>query len=395
MNSTDPHCVTKSAANRWAATVVACLLAWSNNSSSTCALELRVDSSLGRREASTSITWYDARDIGVEGKAWGTTESYFDRLPARAQTLVRPPVWSLSHHTAGMCLRFATDATSIHVRWSLLSDTLALPHMPATGVSGVDLYVRQDGQWRWLATGRPAQQTNTSELVQGLPAGKREYLLYLPLYNGVTQLELGLSSEAVLWRLLPDPRRQQPLVFWGTSITQGGCASRPGMVHTAILGRRLDRPVINLGFSGNGQLEPEMARLIGEIDACVFVLDCLPNLTPEQVQLRTEPAVDILRQARPDTPILLVEDRSYADAFLMADRAQRNRDSRLALRAAYERLLARGVTELYYLSGAELLGSDGEDTVDGSHPTDLGFLRQAAAFEISLVAILEGTPPVK
>src|SRR5690606_24273204 len=137
----------------------------------------------------------------------------------------------------------------------------------------------------------------------------------------------------------PEARRR-PLVFYGTSITQGGCASRPGMVHTAILGRRLDRPVINLGFSGNGRLEIEVGKLLAELDPAVYIIDCLPNASEKEVAERTEPLVRLLREHRPDTPIVLVEDRSYTDAFLVTSKRQRNLSSRAAFRAAFERLQA-------------------------------------------------------
>ena len=160
------------------------------------------------------------------------------------------------------------------------------------------------------------------------------------------------------------------------------------MVHTAILGRRLNWPVVNLGFSGNGRMEKEVGQFLVEIDAAVYVIDCLPNLTSKQVAARAEPLVRLIRKARPNTPILLVEDRSYANSFLLPGLKQRNEASRKALRAAYERLVADGVEGLYYLEGETLLGDDGEATVDGSHPTDLGFVRQADAFEPVLRKIL-------
>jgi len=177
-------------------------------------------------------------------------------------------------------------------------------------------------------------------------------------------------------------------VFYGTSITQGGCASRPGMVHTAILGRRFDRPVINLGFSGNGTLDLPIAQCLGRINAAVFVIDCLPNLRAAQVAERIVPFVRELRRARPNTPIVLVEDRSYSQAFLVASARERNRKSREALRAGFERLEKDGVEGLVYLEGDALLGDDGEATVDGSHPNDLGFVRQAAAMGRALAPIL-------
>ncbi len=339
-----------------------------------------------------STAWYDIRLLEVEGRGWNDTQAFYDRLPARAEGLVRTPVWGLSHDSAGMAVRFQTDATTIQARWTVKRKRLALFHMPATGASGLDLYVRlPDRTWRWLGIGRPKESpTNEVTLVRGLPAGKREYMLYLPLYNGVTSVEIGIAKKDRLETGTPRPASHaKPLVFWGTSITQGACASRTGMAHTAILGRRLNRPVINLGFSGNGKMEPEMAQLLAELDPAVYILDCLPNLVASEVKQRTEPVVRILRKSHPETPILLVEDNSYAHAFLVPEARQRNLTSRTELAAAYQRLKKAGVKHLYYLTGDQLLGQDGESTVDGTHPTNLGFMRLAAAMEKTLVPILD------
>ena len=342
-----------------------------------------IDPAQARRDDGDPTLWYDVQLVGVEGRGWDDTRSYFDRLPAKAEQLVRPEVWNLSRHSAGMAVRFVTDATTLHARWTLTSDNLAMPHMPATGVSGLDIYVRDEaGVWRWLANGRPTAKTSVATLYTKIPPDTREFLLYLPLYNGVSAVELGLPDGAALRKPDPNPGGQEkPIVFYGTSITQGGCASRPGMVHTAILGRRLNRPVINLGFSGNGRMELELAQLMAELDAAVYVIDCLPNTGATEVAERTEPLVNALRAAWSETPIVLVEDRTYSDAFLNPTKRARNDSSRAALRAAFERLTAAGTGRLYYLAGEGLLGEDNEGTVDSSHPTDLGFLRQADAFE--------------
>lgn len=335
--------------------------------------------------------WFDIQNLDVEGKGWTDTESFYDRLPKKAKGVVRPPVWSLSKQSAGIAVRFVTDATTIKARWTLTSASLAMNHMAATGVSGLDLYVKtESGKWRWLGVGRPAQQTTTATLVTGIIPGKREYMLYLPLYNGVKSVEIGIPESSQLWKApAREAGKDKPLVFWGTSITQGGCASRTGMVHTAILGRRLDRPVINLGFSGNGRMEPEVAKLIAELDASVFIMDCLPNVTADTVKKETVPLVKTLRAAHPETPILLVEDRTYTNAYLKPGSQERHRTSRAALKAGYEQLKKEGVKNLYYLEGDNLLGDDFEGTVDSSHPTDLGFFRQADAFEEALRPILE------
>jgi hypothetical protein len=356
-----------------------------------------IDPALAKTDDAEGIAWYDLQLLAVEGKGWSDTKAPYDRLPARAEGVVRDAVWSLSRHSAGLGTRFVTDATTIHARWTLTSDRLAMPHMPATGVSGVDLYVRTDDRsWHWLAVGQPTKSpTNSVRLVTGIPAGKREFCIYLPLYNGVTSVEIGIPKDfRIAQAPARPPERQKPIVFYGTSITQGGCASRPGMVHTAIVGRQLDFPVINLGFSGNGKMEAELADLMAELGAAAYVLDCLPNMSAAEVAERVEPFVQILRKAHAATPILLVEDRTYANSFLVTSSRERNETSRAALHAAYNRLSNAGVKNLYYLNGDKLLGADGEDTVDSSHPTDLGFVRQAEAFCESLRLLVSSSAGV-
>ncbi len=329
------------------------------------------------------VRWYDIRQFGVEGQGWTAVSSPYDRLPAKAKGVVRDAVWNLSRDSAGMVVRFVTDATAIHARWTLTSPRLEMPHMPATGVSGLDLYAKDDqGTWRWVANGRPAGETTSAVLADGLRPGRREYKLYLPLYNGVTSVEVGVPAANDIEDAPAYPaERAKPIVFYGTSITHGACASRPGMVHTAILGRWYHRPVINLGFSGNGRMEPEVTALLAELDAAVYVIDCCPNLAGEQTAKLTRPLVEQLRAARPEVPIVLVEDRRYSDAWIRAGNADRNDGNHAALRAAYEELLAAGVKHLHYIPGDPLLGDDNEGTVDASHPNDLGFYRQAVEFD--------------
>ena len=336
------------------------------------------------------ILWSDIRQFGVEGRGWDDTRAFYDRLPAKAESLVRPPVWELSHDSAGMCVRFVTDAQIIRARWTLLRSWLYLPNETAIANSGLDLYVKTAQGWHWLAVGQPAAQTNEVTLVEKLLPGTREYLLYLPLYNGVTSVEIGLPANAIIEKAPAwgeGPRK--PMVFYGTSILQGLSASRPGMVHSAILGRKFNWPVINLGFSGNGKMEPEMATLLAELDPSIYVLDCLPNMVAEEIRQRVEPFVKTLRAAHPDVPIVLVEDRTLQDSFLIAGRMKwYHLKDRAELKAAYDRLQRDGVKNLFYIPGEHLFGDDGEGSTDGSHPNDLGFLRQSEIFAAVLAPLL-------
>jgi len=323
------------------------------------------------------VIWTDAETIPVEGRGWQDQERlrYYDRLPAKAKETVREAVWNLSRHSTGMAVRFRTDATTIHVRYTLYSSSLDMAHMPATGVSGVDLYARDgEGDLRWVSVVRPNAKTMNVKIAEGLDPGEREFMAYFPLYNGVDKMEIGVPEGAKFEAL---PAREKPIVFYGTSITHGACASRPGMCHPAILGRRFDRHVMNLGFSGNGRMEMEVADLMIELDPSVFVIDCLPNITAPTVAENTEPLVRRLREAKPEVPIVLVEDRTYGYSWIKADRRERHEGSRAALRQAYDNLVAAGMKKLFYIEGENLLGKDGDATTDGSHPNDLGFMRQA------------------
>lgn len=335
------------------------------------------------------LDWHDVTKWGVEGRAWvdEPRKRWFQRFPDAAEGKVTASVWGLSQDSAGMMVRFKTDAKTIWAHYVLRKDQLAMPHMPATGVSGVDLYARDDkGQWRWVNVTKPAAKEVNMAIISDLAPGMREYAAYLPLYNGTESLEIGVNAGAKFEGLAP---REKPVVFYGTSITHGACASRPGMVHTALIGRHLECPVVNLGFSGNGKMDAAVGDFLVKIDAAAFVIDCLPNMGPADVRAKCAPLVKQLRAARPQTPIVLVEDRRNTNSWIQPARDKFHTENHAALRESYEALKKEGVANLYYLEGDALLGDDAEGATDGSHPNDLGFMRQAAVFETVLKPLLK------
>ena len=333
------------------------------------------------------VDWYDVKEFGVEGKGWSETKKFFDRLPAKAEGFVRDQVWNLSRDSAGMCFRFVSDSPNIYVRYELSRESLSMTHMAATGHSGVDLYA-QDGMGidRWVAVVRPGKQKMDTTLAKDLAPGSRRYTLYLPLRNGIESLEIGVVTGQSFTAL--SPRNEKPIVFYGTSIMHGACASRPGMAFPSILGRRLRRPIINLGFAGNGRMEIEVGSLLVELNPCVFVIDCLPNMNESTVSQRAVPLVKKIRETHEKTPILLVEDRSFTSTRFFPARKQRHQKNRIALKNAFKELQNLGIKNIFYLDGDNLLGQDGEAATDGSHPSDLGMVRYADAYEPALRAIL-------
>lgn len=323
-----------------------------------------------------STSWHRLGE--PEGKGWPADHTLrrYDRLPRHGEGRVPDDVWNLSRESSGLFHRFRTDASSIAARWTLGKEQLALPHMTAAGVSGLDLYGEDDeGRVRWVAMVPPSGFPDSEGVFNpDLDGRLRTYTVYLPLLNRLEDLEIGVPDGCVFELVDPDPT--PPVVYYGTSIVHGASASRTGMSLPALVGRRLRRPVIGLGMSGHGRMEQEMAELIGEVEGVVYVVDCLPNMEPDLVTSRAIPFVRTLRAARPTAPILLVEDRTYTNAWVSPVRQQRNTGSRAALREAYAELSVDD-PQLHYLGHEGLLGDDDEATIDCSHPTDLGFFRMA------------------
>ncbi|WP_197491072.1 SGNH/GDSL hydrolase family protein [Planctomyces sp. SH-PL62] len=344
------------------------------------------------RASADDVRWRDAATLEIEGKGWADTASPFVRLPDSVKDKFSPLAWQLSAESAGICIRFDTDAAAVSLRWSVASESLAMPHMPATGVSGLDLYARDDdGSWRFIGNGRPAKRDGNLariEFPEG-PRRRRECLVYLPLYNGTKSLEIGAPPDAVLEKPAPRPEdRRRPIVVYGTSIVQGGCASRPGMVWTAILGRMLDRPVINLGFSSAGTMQPPVGEALAELDPAAYLIDCTWNMGDGQ-EVYTERVtrlVRTIRKARPHTPIVFVAQSHIRPETHPTELSRR-------LEAPVLSLKNEGVEGLFLVPGADLIGSDGEGTVDGVHPNDLGMDRQARCLHPIVDKILGGSTP--
>lgn len=324
-------------------------------------------------------TWHELGE--PEGKGFSDTIRKYDRLPGRAEPRVPEIVWNLSRNSSSLYSRFRTDSKTIRARWRIDGENLALSHMPATAVSGLDLYGESDpGTLRWVGVGHPTNLgVNQAIVAEDLDGETRQYTVYFPLFNNLENIQIGVDTDATFEAVAPDTTA--PVVYYGTSIIHGASASRPGMALPAQLGRRLGYPVIGLGFSGNGKMEVEIAEHLGEIDAAIFVIDCLPNMDHELVRERTIPFVNALRSQRPETPILLVEDRTFTNAWAIPARQELHRLKRHEYRSAFESLIKTGDSNLHYLDHTGLLGDDDESTVDSSHPTDLGFHRMVNVLE--------------
>ncbi len=347
-------------------------------------------------QKSSQLKYYDVRELGlpVLGKGFQDcvrendtiSDGYFTRLPADLQGVVRKAVWDLGQNSAGLAVRFRTNSKCIGAAWKPLNN-FGMSHMTPTGVRGLDLYSLTDGQWLFVGAGQPNGKNSRNVFIRKMNGDMREYIMYLPLYDGVIDLAIGIDSTAVIEKpqvvdLVPSARNL-PIVFYGTSVTQGGCATRPGMAYPSIIGRELHRETINLGFSGNGRMDKCLGEKIAGIPASMFVIDCLANCTSQIVKDSTEHFIRAIVEANPDVPVLMVSNYCYPYQYLDAQFHKDTQEENAIWKEFARKFRKEGYNVRYidaYAKGnmkKSPIGPDHEGTVDGVHMTDLGFQRFA------------------
>ncbi len=328
----------------------------------------------------------------IEGRGWNLeTGKNFQRLPARFEATVPDNVWKLSMQGAGLSVSFVTTARNISVRYGLALNSDGYRNMAPLNHSGLDLYGKTaDGKCHWIGnhmrwSWRP--DTVRMEWHDLTPpnanADGTEYILYLPGYNALRFLEIGIE-EGEDFRFKA-PSEEPPVVVYGSSIIQGASSCRPGLMITNIVARELQCPVVNLGFSGSALMEPPVFDMLADIKARAFVIDPIPNsyrLDDAEIVKRATEGIRKLR-SRSEAPILMVECHPMPDSIFQANLTARYARSNAAFRRAFEQLRAEGVEHLYYLSNTDIHFSE-EDMIEGTHPNDLGCRAYAEAYKRSL-----------
>lgn len=328
----------------------------------------------------------------IYGFPWIEKDGAYRRLPQQCRTQLREAVDRLSECTAGGQIRFRTDAGRMAIRVKLAGPA-SMDHMTAIGQCGFDAYIDEPGNERYVGSSRlkPSDQQYEAILFDGdLPNELRTITLNFPLYQSVQELEIGLPVDATV---LKDTGfgNNGKLVFYGTSITQGGCASRPGLAYPQQIGRSLQREVVNLGFSGNGKGDPAVAKIAREIpNVDGMIIDYEGNCTTELYRATLQPFVELYREKNPFVPILIVSRIPYATELISNQkRLDRLERKRIAFELVQE-LKRQGDKQIFFLDGETLLGDRYDEcTVDGVHPNDLGFTLMANSISDVLRTILD------
>ncbi len=341
------------------------------------------------------VIWHEpcSHPFRLSGFPWYAGEPVYRRLPLNTSGELPDAVDELADCTAGGQVAFQSDSNRVVISVEL-AGRANMNHMPATGQCGFDLYIGPPFAQRFHSVAKYDHTQSSYEvlLFEHPERAMRNFTLNFPLYQGVRRLRVGLTPEAQLGPPFPwsaDGR----IVVYGTSITQGGCASRPGMAYTNILSRALNTEIINLGFSDNGRGEPEVIGMVADApDPQLFVLDYEAN-AGEELANTLPVAVRTLRDRHSAVPVMLVSRIAYSKD-VTHEASLRGRESSLEMqKRLVGELRSSGDSGVHLVDGSALLGTDFDEcTVDGVHPNDLGFMRIARQLEPKIRAILHAAP---
>ena len=296
---------------------------------------------------------------------------HFRRMPAEVAQNVSEGVYQLHAHTAGGRVRFRTDSPYIAISVKYNSFT-KMSHFAFVGSAGFDLYIGKDYKTSIIPP-HAGFDEGYEKLVEFGKSEMRELTLNMPLYSDIKELYIGLSDSAALFA--PTPYTfEDPIVYYGSSITQGGCASRPGTSYQGFCERALDANYINLGFSGCAKAEDAIAEYIKCLKMSIFVYDYDHNTPhPNHLKATHEKMFLAIREANPTLPIVIMTRPKFALSCVEKEYLE-------IIRTTYENALARGDKNVYFIDGKALMSIGGDEgTVDGCHPTDLGFFSMAQA----------------
>ncbi len=327
----------------------------------------------------------------LSGFQWFAQEKCYRRLPKNPLHKLPEEVDILANCTAGGQIRFRTNSNAVAIKVKLVG-AANMVHMPATGQCGFDCYIGTSDKVYYCSTSKFDHRKTEYEYTFFKMKNKswKNVIINFPLYQGVENILIGVEETAEI-AVPPQYRSDKKIIFYGTSITQGGCASRPGMAYTNILSRNLNMETINLGFSGNGKGEPELARIITEIEkpACL-VLDYEANCVSTELFSKTLPEfIKIYREVHPNIPILVVSRPGYAMDRFDEEICKARIERKAIQKNTVDQYRLMGDSHIYFYDGETLLGDNYEEcTVDGIHPTDLGFLRIAEGVGKILLDIL-------
>lgn len=333
-----------------------------------------------------SIVYTDAATFYMSGKLFRTNNPY-QRIDTAKYPALPPPVKRLLTHSAGLAICFTSNSTSISAKWCI-SKPLTYSNMTTINSQGLNLYVEKKGKWQFAGVGKPGTKKCAEALiVENMEKGEKNFLLYLPTYNELNSLEIGVQQGSTIKSMANAFKKR--IAVYGSSVTQGASASRSGLAYPAVLSRHLGYDFINIGMSGSAKMEPSVVAMVNDVEADAYLLDCIPNASVQQIKDRTMNMVMAIQKAHPGKPIILLNsisrEQGFVDTKMGATVVAQNR----AADSIANVLLTKHTKDFYFIDVKNFFGDDHEASTDYAHPNDLGSYRFVQNLEPIVAGILK------
>ena len=342
-----------------------------------CSLSL---SAMGQK-----LRYVDAIELGIHGHTKQTDKSPYYRYDHTPYAGFNKTIISHSKKSTGLYITFKTNSSQIWATWENTPRRVG-DNMTGIVQLGLDLYIKQDGEWKFAAVGRvstlPEKNKRTKQIIKNLPEGEKECLLYLPIWCELRELHIGIDEGATI-EGLPQPFRHKVIVH-GSSITHGASASRAGLTYTALLSRNLGIDFVNFGFSGECKMQPQFLEFLKTCEADAFLFDAFSNPNAKEIGERLVGFVEELVKAHPGKPLIFLQSPILET---LDTKKYERLSSRIELSRKMMKELSKKYKDVYYLEVENVTGENG--LIDGSHPTDLGFHRFVEAYQPKIAKILK------
>ena len=340
---------------------------------------------IGFVSSASAEKWVDARDLAIHGHTQKCEQHPYHRID-HAATNLNKKLATMAEEAAGLYVSFKTNSSFIAASWSIVPHRTR-DNMPMIMQRGLDLYIKQDGEWRYAQSSRitpdPAVTSYKKLLVKRLPKEEKEFMLYLPGWSEVKSLQIGIEEGATI-EGTPSPFRHKVVVY-GSSITHGACASRAGMTYTAIMSRNLGIDFINFGFAGQCMMQPEFLEILQKCEADAFIFDTFSNPSAKVIEARLANFVEGITKAHPGKPLIFIQSAIPLETCVDPGRRAK-RELRFGTAARIMKELQKQYKDIYLLDVKDVIGKDG--SADNTHPNDLGFSRFVDTYQPKIAKIL-------
>ena len=317
------------------------------------------------------FNFYPYTAFKLEGFPWYETDKKLYRLPLDVMSKLEGNVVTLAKSSAGGCIRFKSNTNKIALKVKYERRRHS-PGMPQVSDAGFDIYVKQGDEWVFINMFRPEITDEELNMTRELfsDGEMKEYAIYLPLYSCPEEINIGFETDSTVSADVAPRKIEKPILFYGSSVTNGGCVARAANTYSATVGRKLDAPIVNMGYSGSCGGETEIAEAIAKLDLAMFVSEFDHNMRePEQIYTKLGNFVGIIREKNPTLPIILM-----TRPFFVEYRREHTAAMAQSIKKLYEDLTSKGDTNLYFLCGMDIFDMDDryDYCIDGVHPTELG-----------------------